>query len=169
LDKLFLNALTYRISNLQTEGFTVCVEGENWFEVSGRDRPIKVLGKPDIVAIQGERVFVEDCKTGQNKNSDLYQIPIYLLLLPVSTTKYRGVSLKGRLVYTDSVIEIQNELVDREFKVQFREAIAFLSSTIPARKVPSFQTCHYCDISAQYCPERVEEDLTESAEDHDLF
>lgn len=161
--------LNNRISNLQTEGFTVYAEGENWFEVTGRDHVVKVSGKPDIVAIRGERAFVEDCKTGRKKNSDLYQILIYLLLLPVSATKYRGLSLKGRLVYPDSVMEIQSAQVDEEFRAQFREAIATLSSTIPARKVPSFQTCQYCDVSAQYCPERVEENLIESAPDHDLF
>ncbi len=161
--------LNHRISSLQTEGFTVYAEGENWFEVTGRDYVIKVTGKPDIVAIRGEQVVVEDCKTGRKKNSDLYQILLYLLLLPVSATKYRGLSLNGRLVYPDSVMEIQNERVDQEFRGQFREAIATLSSTIPARKVPSLQTCQYCDISALYCPQRVEESLTESAADHDLF
>ncbi len=144
-------------------------EGENWFEVTGREHVVKVSGKPDILAIRGKGAFVEDCKTGRKKNSDLYQILLYLLLLPVSGTKYRGLSWKGRLVYPDSVMEIQSAQVDEEFRAQFREAIATLSSTIPARKVPSFQTCHYCDISAQYCPERVEENLIESAEDHDLF
>jgi CRISPR/Cas system-associated exonuclease Cas4 (RecB family) len=161
--------LERRISNLQTEGFTVYVEGENWFEVASRERAIEVTGKPDILAIRGEQAFVEDCKIGRKKNSDLYQILIYLLLLPLSSSKCRGLSLKGRLVYPDSVMEIHKDLVDEEFRAQFRAAIATLSSTIPARKVPSCQTCRYCDISAQYCPQRVEESLSDSVADHDLF
>jgi hypothetical protein len=66
-------------------------------------------------------------------------------------------------------MEIQASQVDEAFKAQFREAIAVLSSPTPARKVPSFHECRYCDISAQYCSERVEEYKSETVEEHDLF
>jgi hypothetical protein len=161
--------LDERISVLQAEGWTVSVEGENWFEVAGRSYPIKVAGKPDILAVQGDYAFVEDCKTGRKKNSDLYQVLIYMLLLPLSTAKCRNVSLAGRLVYSDEVVEVPGKQVNEEFKAQFREAITYLSSTIPARKVPSFQECRFCDISAEYCPERVEEHIAEQTEEHELF
>jgi len=65
-------------------------------------------------------------------------------------------------------MEIQSAQVDEEFRAQFREAITTFSSAVPARKVPSFQECRYCDIGAQYCPERVEDNLQVSDE-HDLF
>lgn len=86
---------------------------------------------------------MEDCKTGRKKNSDLYQVLLYMLLLPVSHPRCRGQQLQGRLVYSDGTIEIAAEQVDETFKGQFREAIAYLNSTIPARKVPSFQECRY--------------------------
>lgn len=53
--------------------------------------------------------------------------------------------------------EIQRNPGDEGFKEQFRGAIALLSSGTPARKVPSFQECRFCDIPAQCCPERVEQ------------
>lgn len=158
-----------RISVLQAEDWTVSVEGENWFEVAGRSYSIKVAGKPDILAVQGDYAFVEDCKTGRKKNSDLYQVLIYMLLLPLSTAKYRNVRLAGRLVYSNEVVEISSEQVNEEFKAQFREVIAYLSSTIPARKVPSFQECRYCDISAKYCPERVDNQPEQFQSEHELF
>lgn len=78
--------------------------------------------------------------------------------------------MKGRLVYPDGVMEIQSNQVDEGFKEQFRVAIATLSSTTPARKVPSLQECRYCDISVDYCPERIDEAKPEQKlEDHDLF
>ena len=126
-------------------------------------------GKPDIVAIANHQGFVEDCKTGRKKNSDLYQVLIYLLLVPISIQRCRGLDLKGRLVYPDGVMEIQADQVDEAFKEQFRGAIALLSSTTPARKVPSFQECRYCDIAAKYCPERVESGQPENTNEHDLF
>ncbi len=158
-----------RICELEAEGYTVSLEGENWFEITGRSFSVKVSGKPDIVAIAGQEGFVEDCKTGRCKNSDLYQVLIYLLLLPVTQPKCRGLRLSGRLVYPTEVIEIDSEQVDEGFKAQFREAIATLSSTTPSRKVPSFHECCYCDISAQCCPERIENLPEQRLEDHDLF
>ncbi len=161
--------LMSRVSDLEAEGYRVYVEGENWFEIAGRRFPVRVSGKPDIVAIAGQHGFVEDCKTGRQKNSDLYQVLIYLLLVPVSSQRCRDLDLRGRLVYPDGVMEIQANLVNEAFKEQFRGAIAILSDTTPARKVPSFQECRYCDISAQDCPERVEELVDQSIENHNLF
>jgi len=161
--------LNDRVHGLEAEGYTVYVEGENWFEVLGRSFAVKVSGKPDILAIREQQAFVEDCKTGRKKNSDLYQVLIYMLLLPINSGRCRGLSLEGRLVYSDGTMEIQASQVDEAFKAQFREAIAVLSSPTPARKVPSFHECRYCDISAQYCSERVEEYKSETVEEHDLF
>jgi len=161
--------LRSRVCDLEAEGYTVSLEGENWFEIAGRSFPVKVSGKPDILAIAGQQGFVEDCKTGRRKNSDLYQVLIYLLLLPVSQPRCRGLRLAGRLVYPNEVMEIEADQVNEAFKAQFREAIALLSSTIPARKVASFQECRFCDISTNYCPERVEEKTEEEAEEHNLF
>jgi PD-(D/E)XK nuclease superfamily len=158
-----------RVHELEAQGYTVYIEGENWFEVLGRSFAVKVAGKPDILAISGNQGYVEDCKTGRKKNSDLYQVLIYMLLLPVSSPRCRGLDLEGRLVYVDGAIEIEATQVDEEFKAQFREAIATLSSATPSRKVPSFQECRYCDISTQYCSERVEENRAETVEEHDLF
>jgi PD-(D/E)XK nuclease superfamily len=161
--------LNDRISQLQAEGWSVYVEGENWFEVMGRQYVIKIAGKPDIIAFRDEQIWVEDCKTGRKKNSDLYQELLYILLLPLSHPKCRGMRLQGRLVYPDEAINISSDQVNEDFKTQFREAIALLSNTTPVRKVPSFQECRYCDISAQYCAERVDVKPDQDLEEHDLF
>ena len=161
--------LNERISQLQAEGWAVYVEGENWFEIVGRQYAIKIAGKPDILAVRDEQIWVEDCKTGRKKNSDLYQVLLYLLLLPLSHPRCKGMQLQGRLVYPDGTIDISHEQVDEAFKAQFREAIAILSSTTPARKTPSFQECRFCDISCRYCLERVEEHKADKIEEHDLF
>lgn len=161
--------LRNRVCNLESEGYTAYLEGENWFEIEGKSFSVKVSGKPDIVAIAGQQGFIEDCKTGRKRNSDLYQILIYLLLLPVSHSRYRGLRLGGRLVYSTEVIEIEADQVDEEFKAQFRKAIATLSSVNPARKVPSFHECRYCDISRKYCSERIEDNQLKEVDEHDLF
>lgn len=161
--------LRSRVRDLEAEGYTVYLEGENWFEITGKSFPVKVSGKPDIVEIGSDGGFVEDCKTGRMKNSDFYQVLIYLLLLPISHPQYRGLNLAGRLVYSTEVIEIDSGQIDEEFKAQFREEIALLSSATPSRKVPSYQECRYCDISAQYCSERMDVKQDQDLENHDLF
>lgn len=161
--------LRSRVCDLEAEGYRVFVEGENWFEIVGRSFPVKVSGKPDIVAITDQRGLIEDCKTGRKKNSDLYQVLIYLLLAPVSLQHCKGLDLKGRLVYPDGVMEIQTDQVDEGFKAQFRGTIATLSSNNPARKVPSFQECRYCDIPSRCCPQRIEHKPTGDLEEHNLF
>ena len=158
-----------RLSQLQAEAWAVSVEGENWFEIVGRHYAVKIAGKPDVLAIRDQQVWVEDCKTGRKKNSDLYQVLLYMLLLPLSHPQCRGLKLQGRLVYPDGAIDISSEQVNEDFKAQFRGAIAILSSTTPARKVPSHQECRYCDISAQYCAERVDAKPDQDLEKHDLF
>jgi hypothetical protein len=77
--------------------------------------------------------------------------------------------LQGRLVYPDGTIDVSNEQVDEAFKAQFRQAIGLLSSATSPRKVPSFQECRFCDISEQYCPERMEGQPDAALEEHDLF
>mgnify|MGYP000222534310 CR=1 FL=1 len=109
--------LRSRVCDLETEGYAVYLEGENWFEIAGRSFPVKVSGKPDILAIADGQGFVEDCKTGRRKNSDLYQVLIYLLLLPVSHPRYQGLRLAGRLVYPTEVMEIQADQINEAFKV----------------------------------------------------
>jgi hypothetical protein len=161
--------LNQRVACLEAEGCEVYVEGENWFEVAGRQHAIRVAGKPDILAIHGDLGWVEDCKTGKPKNVDLYQVLLYMLLLPLIVERCRGIELEGRLVYTNSIIDVPASQVNAEFKAQLREAIATLSSATPARKVPSFQECRYCDISVRYCPERVERNQNTEAEEHNLF
>lgn len=156
-------------SQLQTEGWAVYVEGENWFEIVGRQYAIRIAGKPDILAILDDQICVEDCKTGRKKNSDLYQELLYMLLLPLSHPKCQGRRLEGQLIYLDAVIDVGSELVNEAFKGQFRETIATLSNTNPARKVPSFHECRYCDIPSKCCSERVESSVIGEVENHDLF
>jgi hypothetical protein len=159
-----------RVHQLKVEGYTVYVEGQNWFEIFGKTYPVRVSGKPDILAIREEEAFVEDCKTGRKKNSDLFQVLIYLLLLPSSTARHLGLKLEGRLVYRDGLMDIHGSQVDATFKTRFREAISILSSDTPPRKVPSFQECLFCDIPLECCPERVENKPEAQLEvNHDLF
>lgn len=169
--------LDERVASLEREGCSVSVEGENWFEVPGRQYAITVAGKPDIIAVQGDRAWVEDCKTGKPKNSDLYQVLLYMLLVPVGVERCRGMTLEGRLVYSDSVIDISVSQVNEEFRVQLKGAIralnrqanATINSSEHPRKVPAFRECRYCDIPHHCCSERIDTRPNSGSENHSLF
>jgi hypothetical protein len=69
----------------------------------------------------------------------------------------------------DDLMDIDPSHIDEEFKKLFRETVANLNSSEPARKVPSFRECKYCKVPAHFCTERVKEDAPEDLEEHDLF
>ncbi|MBD2105317.1 PD-(D/E)XK nuclease family protein [Leptolyngbya sp. FACHB-261] len=157
-----------RVKELEAEGFTVYVEDDNRFEILGRDGITKVAGKADIVAIKGDQAIVEDCKTGKPRSSDHMQVLIYMLLLPLGARHCQGLKLEGRIVYLDSVENILASSVD-SFRGTFRRTVETVSNSRPARKVPSLRECRFCDVSKKYCSERVNEDLPEVSQEHDLF
>ena len=163
--------LDRRVQELESEGFTVYIEDENKFTITGRDKITKVAGKADIVAIKGNQAIVEDCKTGKRRNSDVMQVLIYMLLLPApgGPKHCKGLNFDGRLVYNDCVMDIDSLMLDEAFKADFRRLVSAISNSEPGRKAPSLRECRYCKISSNYCPEKFEEEANEDFEEHDIF
>lgn len=166
--------LNRRVQTLEAEGYTVYIEDENKFAIQSRDKSVKVAGKADIVAIKGDYVVVEDCKTGKKKDADLMQVLSYMMLLPLSggPPHCRKRVFQGRLVYGEEIIDIPSSMVDEDFKASFRETVGFVGAAQPARRVPSESECRYCKVSKAYCAERIELVATDDDnedEEHDLF
>lgn len=163
--------LHQRVAELEAEGFTVYIEDENSFTLIGKDGITKLSGKPDILAIRGDEAVVEDCKTGQTKKSDQMQVLIYMLVLAMVNQHCRGKKLSGRLIYKFAEpVDLLPEYVNSDFINLFRSTVATASGLNPARKVPSYRECQFCDIAATYCPEKVEEEPAAiAAVEHDLF
>ena len=117
------NALVHaRRKQLQAEGVTVYVEDQNSFRIEGKTG-IVVSGKADIVAVTEEAAFVEDCKTGNPKNSDHMQVMIYLLMLPVAVDHCKGRSLEGRIAYKDSTIDVPSSKIADGLKQLFKKTV----------------------------------------------
>jgi hypothetical protein len=164
--------LNKRVRELENQGYEVYIEDENKFTITGRDGITKVAGKADIVAIKGNQVIVEDCKTGQKKDADVMQVLTYMLLLaaPGGPPYCKGKRLEGRLIYGEEIIDVPSEMLDQDFKDSFREIVHLVSTSVAPRKVPSFKECQYCKISNAYCPERPEvQECDDVQEEHDLF
>ena len=136
------------------QGYQVSHEAQNHFTIKGKLATI--AGKPDLIARQGDLVWVIDVKSGRPRASDVVQVMIYMYLLPVARPDLQGATVKGLVVYGNHEQEIQPEEVDPAF-VQFLQGLIHrLAAREPAVKVPSWSECQFCDISNVHCPERVE-------------
>ena len=160
-----------RADHLEAQGYTVYLEDENLFRIEGNDKKTIVSGKPDIVAIRGEEIIVEDCKTGRKQDSHPQQVLLYMLLLPLSggASHCKGKKLSGRLVYLDEVIDIPANLITDDFKQSFKSLVHTVSAENPARIVPSTHECRYCKVPHVHCDKRKTSDEECDGEDHDLF
>ena len=136
------------------QGYEVTHEAQNHFTIKGRLATI--AGKPDLMACQGDLVWVVDVKSGRPRASDVVQVMIYMYLLPIARPDLQGATVKGLVVYGDHEQEIQPEEVDPAFIQSLQGLIHRLSAREPPIKAPSWSECQFCDISSIDCPERVE-------------
>jgi hypothetical protein len=159
--------LRTRRAALEAQGFTVYAEDQNSFTLMGKTG-IEVSGKPDLVAIKGPEAYVEDCKTGTPRHSDHFQVLVYMLALPHVEGPWKGLRIEGRLVYGDTVVDVPSSKIDPDLKELFRKTVLTIGGPEPARKVPSWGECRYCDISRADCPERIQI-VPKATGNHDLF
>ena len=139
----------------ESQGYSVLTEGQNHFALRGGSAVL--AGKPDLVARKGDEVIVVDAKTGKPSPSHNVQVMIYLYALPKALEQYRGLALKGQVVYSDHVIDIPSEAVDEAFVRNTGQLISRLASETPARRVPTPGECQFREITHTDCPERAEE------------
>jgi hypothetical protein len=160
-----------RANELEAQGCGVFIEDENQFYLTGRDGITTLSGKPDIVAVRGDEVLVEDCKTGKPRNSDKMQVLIYMLVLKLVKPDLAKKTFHGSVFYKDHPqIEIEPDAVNSDFLGVFQEVMEAVKGADPCRKVPSYRECKFCDIGPSDCAERVDEEpLAVAATEHDLF
>jgi hypothetical protein len=142
-----------RRAELEREGFTVTVEQENDFKLEGA--AAIVAGKPDIIATKPGIVLVVDGKTGRERESDIWQVLLYLWALPKVRPDLRG-ELEGEVQYKRGDQRIT--LLPSELTPERLERIVALIKTVsaptPPARVPSAYECKVCNIGPQDCAQR---------------
>jgi CRISPR/Cas system-associated exonuclease Cas4 (RecB family) len=156
-----------RAQYYRDEGYTVYIEDQNSFMLEGESGAI-LSGKADIVAVKGNEAIVEDCKTGQPRNSDHMQVLIYMLVLPLTVEHCNGLQLNGLVKYKNDEVFINNSRVDESLKNMLRELINKISGDGSMKPTPSFNECRFCDISKQDCSVRMDT-TPKKSKDHGLF
>jgi len=152
------NLLHKRRDELERLGYKVLIEDQNSFKVEVPETNITVSGKADIVGLNAEkdgRCIVVDCKTGRAKNSDLVQVMLYLICLPLAHPQYKDTTFNGQVVYNDNLVPVDWSDIDDFLKEVVWDLVKRVGGDTPCRKVPSSGECKWCDISKADCPQRM--------------
>ncbi|MHC4414297.1 MAG: PD-(D/E)XK nuclease family protein [Planctomycetota bacterium] len=157
-----------RVAALKSDGFEVFLESQNAFKLRGTQGTV-LAGKPDIVAVRGQDAKVIDCKTGAPKMGDHFQVLTYMIVLPFTHPACKGKAPDGEVQYTNDVVDIPSTKATPELRALFRETVHRIGGQAPLPRVPSYDECRFCDITAADCPQRVESPTTVDKTDHDLF
>ena len=153
LDHTFL--LNRERERLEELGHTVYVENQNSFCLRGRYATL--AEKPDLIAVKNADAVIIDAKTGRTNPHHAVQLMIYQYAVPLALAQYQGIEFSVQIAYPDSKVSIPASGTDLEFVRNLGALIRRLASDAPARRVPSFDECRFCDITSADCPERVEE------------
>ena len=161
------NALVQlRAKGLEIEGYRVYLEGQNAFSVRGKSGA-RLTGRPDIVAVRGDEALVVDCKTGQPKASDHYQVLLYMYVLPKSHPACKGKTVTGEVKYQNGSTSVPPEAVNEAFTAQLGATLQRILVADAPKASPSFHECRFCDIGQAHCPYRV--DVPPREVDSELF
>jgi CRISPR/Cas system-associated exonuclease Cas4 (RecB family) len=141
---------------LAKEGFQVGIEEQNKLSLRGGSGAT-LGGKPDLIAVRERDVLVVDCKTGQTRGADYYQVLIYMLALPMCRPQYKGLAVRGRVDYRDNAIQIPPEELAEEAANRIWEFIERVVGDNEPQRVASAGECAFCDITRRDCPDRMDE------------
>ena len=144
---------------LQTEGRTVFIEKQNRFVLRGTSATLG--GKPDLIALSGDKGVIYDVKTGQPSASDHVQVMTDMYAVPRALGQYRNMAFDGVVAYRDYEVSIPASAVDERFIDRLATLIRRISRAQPLTKTPSAMECGFCQISKEECPERVESEPEE--------
>ena len=148
--------LNKRKAEWELSHYSVAIEGQNSFQL--RSRSATLAGKPDLITQRDGQAVIVDVKTGQESASHVVQVMIYLYAIPRAPERYRTLKLSGQATNLDHTVRIPAEAVDDQFIQNLGALIRRLAADKPPTRVLSRQECRFCDISAEDCPDRVDEE-----------
>ena len=139
-------------------GDQVFLEQQNAFHIDAWRGGPRLGGKPDLIAVTGDgTAVVYDAKTGKPRASDTIQVALYLACLPSVRREYKGLALRGCVVYNDGTrVDVPGHAVEDALRKRTRDFLELIAGTVPPPRTPSRWECRFCDITAADCPDRME-------------
>lgn len=145
-----------RRAELEADGWTIYEEDANSFKLEGA--AAIVSGKPDLIAVKGDQVLVVDGKTGRERDSDIWQVLIYIYAIQKARPELADKRLEAEVHYRTGDVTLTPAEFTPERQQQMVSMIGILASEEPPKKVPSRAECRFCNIGVKDCPERVTRD-----------
>jgi CRISPR/Cas system-associated exonuclease Cas4 (RecB family) len=145
-----------RREEMEEAGWTVAVEDQNEFKLEGTSAV--VAGKPDLIATLPGHVLVIDGKTGRERDSDYWQVLLYLFALPKSRPDLVG-KLEGEVQYQrgDKRVTVKPSDLSPARLDDVVSLIKVIGSDEAPSRAPSREECKRCNIGFADCPERFKE------------
>lgn len=147
-----------RQAEMEEAGYTVTMESENAFTLEGSTAIL--AGKPDLIASMAETqsTYVIDGKTGRRRDSDWWQVLIYLFALPKDRPELLQPHVEGEIQYKhgDQRIPVKTTDLTPEREQAIVSLIKTIGSDTPPAKAPSRDECERCNIGVGDCPVRVQ-------------
>jgi hypothetical protein len=153
-----------RVEQLKCDNWTVQVEEQNSFRLDGSRATLS--GKPDIIALRAaeKRLLVIDEKSGRPRESDRWQVLLYMFALPLVWAN--GWQVDGQVEYRGQSLDVSREQLTPEVSTQIVDKIVVVGGTEEPNRTPSASECRFCDI--MNCPDRWSERVR-SADVSDIF
>jgi hypothetical protein len=146
---------------LADHGWTCAVEDDNSFRLEGAAATLG--GKPDLIGRMPGHLIVIDGKTGRRRDSDTWQVLIYLYAILLLKWDV-GRTVTGEVRYRASTGSVPATALTPERTGAITRMIHLVASETPPGRTPSRYDCGRCDISREDCPARVvEQTLTTEA------
>ena len=161
-----------RVQVLEAAGWTCFIEGQNAFKIIGKTGTTW-SGKMDIVAIKrahaGEvdgpdwLVKIIDCKSGRPRDADTWQLFSYRFAFKLAEMAHRYGMATGDHLEIGLEVEYQTQsrvipphAYNQAIEAHIIQQIQLTAGKDEPRRVPSYEECRFCDISAKDCPVRQE-------------
>jgi hypothetical protein len=126
------------------------VEEDNSFKLDGRGATL--AGKPDIVAVNEQEKFalVIDEKSGRKKESDAWQVLIYMFALPLVWAS--GWRIEGEVEYRGERRSVPSDRMN-EARPKILELMRIIGDPAAPLRSPSVSECRFCDVAS--CTSRM--------------
>ena len=136
-------------------GHEVRVEGQNSFQLRGQTATL--AGKPDLVVVRNDHTLIIDVKTGQEQPWHKVQVMTYVYALPKALPEFRDARISGEIVYPTHIARVPRGAPPGQFIENLGSTIRRIAAENPPTRVPSAQECRFCDITAEDCPQRIDQ------------
>jgi len=152
------------VDDLRENGWSVTVEGQNEFKLEGK--AAVVAGKSDAIATMPGHVLVVDGKTGRERESDWWQVFIYLFALEAERPQLlAGNKVNGEVIYkTGDQQHVRMSDLNEARRDDLVRMIKMVASDTEPPRAPSRGECLRCNIGPSDCPQRFVESSRETTE-----